>query len=105
MKLLGSIKDKNSDNVTHLEVVLVYCNIVNYKYQRDSWILSTFFSYKWFGQLMNISAMNQIYTETFRSKFSHIEIWFPNQNSKLLEIEERLNLTIVINEIGINSIY
>ena len=54
---------------------------------------------------MNISAMNQIYTETFRSKFSHIEIWFPNQNSKLLEIEERLNLTIVINEIVIDSIY
>ena len=54
---------------------------------------------------MNISVMNQIYTETFRSKFSHIEIWFTNQNSKLLEIDERLNLTIVINEIVIDSIY
>lgn len=54
---------------------------------------------------MNISPVNQIYTETFRSKFLHIEIWFTNQNSKLLEIEERLNLTIVINEVVINSIY
>ena len=54
---------------------------------------------------MNILPMNQIYTETFRSKFSHIEIWFTNKNSKLLEIDERLNLTIVINEIVIDSIY
>ena len=41
MKLLGSTenkisKDKNSENVTHLEikeVVLIHCNIVNHDYQ------------------------------------------------------------------------
>ena len=44
MKLLGSTKkkitkDKNSENVPHLEiteVVLVHCNIVNNDYQEDS---------------------------------------------------------------------
>ena len=46
MKLLGSTKskatkDKNSENVPHLEiteVVLIHCNIVNNDYQQDSCI-------------------------------------------------------------------
>ena len=50
MKLLGSTeskitKDKNGENVPHLEVVelvLVHCNLVNYHYQQDSRILFTF---------------------------------------------------------------
>ena len=50
MKLLGSAenkitKDKNGENVPHLEiteVVLVHCNIVNNNYQQDSWVLYTF---------------------------------------------------------------
>ena len=47
MKLLGSIeskitKDKNGENITHLEiteVVLVHCNMVNNDYQQDSRVL------------------------------------------------------------------
>ena len=50
MKLLGSTKnkitkDKNGENVSHLEiteVVLVHCNIVNNDYQQDSRVLYTF---------------------------------------------------------------
>ena len=50
MKLLGSIKnkitkDKNGENVPHLEiteVVLVYCNIVNNDYLQYSRVLYTF---------------------------------------------------------------
>ena len=50
MKLLGSTKtkitkDKNSENVPHLEitdVVLVHCNIVNNDYQHNSRVLYTF---------------------------------------------------------------
>ena len=50
MKLLRSTenkttKDKNGENVPHLEiteVVLVHCNIVNNDYQRDSRVLYTF---------------------------------------------------------------
>ena len=48
MKLLGSFqnnktKDKNGENVPHLEiteVVLVRCNIVNNDYQQDSSFIS-----------------------------------------------------------------
>ena len=50
MKLLGSTKseinkDKNGENVPHLEiteVVLVHCNIVKNEYQQDSRVLYTF---------------------------------------------------------------
>ena len=52
MKLLGSTKnkitkDKNGENVPHLEiteVVLVHCNIVNNDYPQDSRLLSIEYS-------------------------------------------------------------
>ena len=59
MKLLGStenkiIKNKNGENVPHLEiteVVLVYCNIVNNNYRQDPRILYTSVPNKQFGSL------------------------------------------------------
>ena len=61
MKLLGSIKskitkDKNGENVPHLEiteVVLINCNIVNNDYKQDSGVLYTFIPNKSFGQLLD----------------------------------------------------
>ena len=55
IKLLGStenkiIKDKNGENVPHLEfteVVLVHCNIVNNDYQHDLRVLYTFVPNNW----------------------------------------------------------
>ena len=69
MKLLGSTKnkitkDKNGENVPHLEiteVVLVHCNIVNNDYQQDSRVLYTFVSNKLFGGLLEISPTNHIF--------------------------------------------
>ena len=34
--------------------------------------------------------------QTFNSEFSYIEVWFTNQNSKPLEIEDKINITLVI---------
>ena len=69
MKLLGSTenkiaKDKNGENVPHLEiteVVLVHCNIVNNDYQQDSRVLYTFVPNKPFGSLLEISPTNQVF--------------------------------------------
>ena len=69
MKLLGSTeskitKDKNSENVPHLEIVelvLVDCNFVNNDYQQDSRILYTFVPRKIFGSLLEISPSNHIF--------------------------------------------
>ena len=54
-------KDKNGENVPHLEiteVVLVHCNIVNNDCQRDSRVLYTFIPNKPFGSLLEISRTN-----------------------------------------------
>ena len=66
MKLLGRTKskinkDKNGENVPHLEttdVVLIHCNIVNNSYQQTSRILYTFVPNKSFGQLLDMSPKN-----------------------------------------------
>ena len=105
MKLLGSIKskitkDKNGKNVPHLkitEVALVHCNIVNNNYQQSSRVLYTFIPSKSFGQLLDISPKNFIFLKTFDSEFSYTVVWFTDQNSKPLDIEDRINITSVIN--------
>ena len=57
----------------------------------------TFIPNKAFGQLVDISPGNYIFLKTFYSEFSYIEVWFTDQNSKLLEIEDKINITLVIN--------
>ena len=104
MILLGSTenkitKDKNGENVPHLEiseVVLVHCNIVSNDYQQDSRVLYTFVPNKPFGSLLEISPANQIFLKTFNSEYNEIVVWFTDQNSQPLEIEYRINLTMVI---------
>ena len=104
MKLLGSTKnkttkDKNGENVPHLEiteVVLVHCNIVNNDYQQDSRVLYTFVPNKPFGSLLKICPTNHIFLKTFNSEYDEFIVWFTDQNSKQLEIEDRINLIMVI---------
>ena len=105
MKLLGNTKskitkDENVENLCHLEiteVVLIHCNIVNSDYQQDSRVLYTFVPNKSFGKLLNISPKNFIFLKTFNSEFSYIEVWFTDQNYKPLVIEDKINITLVIN--------
>ena len=104
MYVLGSTKnkitkDKNGENVPHLEiteVVLVDCNMVNNDYQHDSRVLYTFVPNKSFSSLLDISPCNHIFSKTFNSEYDKIIVWFTDQNSKPLEIEDRINLTMVI---------
>ena len=82
MKFPGSAKnqttkDKNGENVPHLEfteVVLVHCNIVNNDCQQDSRILYTFVPSKLFGSLLEISPANHIFLKTFNSEFQTSEV-------------------------------
>ena len=104
MKLLGSTKkdadsDKNSENVPKLEsveAVLVHCNLVKNDYQHSSKVLFSFVPNKQFGQLINISPNALTMMNTVNTEFSFIEVWFTNQTSKALEIEDNVNLTIII---------
>ena len=104
MKLLGSTeskitKDKNSENVPHLEVaelVLVHCNLVNNDYQQDSRIFFTFVPKKSFGSLLEISRTNQVFLKTFDSGFHEVKVWFTDQTSKPLELEDKTNITLKV---------
>ena len=101
MKLLGSTKSKinrykNRENVTHLEiteVVLIHCNIVNNNYRHNSIVLCEFAPNKSFGQLLDIPQNIYIYIYIYW----YIEVWFTDQNSKQLVIEDKINITLVIN--------
>ena len=101
MKLLGSIeskltKNKNAENIAHLELVelvLMHCNLINNDYQQDSKILYTFVPSKPFGSLLEISVTNHIFLKTSNSE---IKIWFTDQTSKPLEVEDKINLTLII---------
>ena len=92
MKLLGSTssiidKDKNSDTVPKLEnveVVLVYCNLVNNSYQQHSRVLFTFVPNRQYGQLISISPHSLVFLKTMNTEFSEIEIWFTDQNNNAL---------------------
>ena len=49
-----------------------------------------------FGSLLEISPKNHNFLKTLNSKYSEIKVWFTDQNGKVLEIEDRINLTLVI---------
>ena len=104
MKLLGSpeskiTKDKSGEDMPHLqivELVLVHCNLVNNDYQQDSRKLYAFVPNKPFGSLLEISPTNHIFLKTFNSEFQEIKVWFTDQTSKPLEVEDNINLTLII---------
>ena len=101
MKLLRSTtskitKDENGDNVPYLEfteVVLIHCIVFNNSYQQNSRVWYTFVPNKSFGQLSDISPKKFI----FDSEFLYIEVWFTEQNSRPLEIGDKIKIILVIN--------
>ena len=104
MKLLGSAKkdadkDKDGENIPKLEsveVVLVYCNLVKNNYQHTSKVLFSFVLNKQSGQLINISPHSLRMMNTVNTEFYSVEVWFTDQASKALQIEDNVNLTLII---------
>ena len=104
MRLLGSTKkdvdaDKNSENVPKLEsveVALVYCNLVKNNYQHTSKVLFIFVPNKQFGQLINISPHSLTMMNTVNTEFFFGWSLVTDQTSKVLEIEDNVNLTLII---------
>ena len=104
MRLLGSTKkdagaDKNSENMPKLESVevdLVHCNLVKNYYQHTSKVLFNFVPNKQLGQLTNISPHFLTMMNTVNTKFSFVEVWFTDQASKLLKVEDNINLMLII---------
>ena len=79
-----------------VEVVLVHFNFVKNDYQHTSNVLFSFVPNKQFGQLINISPHSLAMMNTVNTEFSFAEIWFTDQASKALGIEDNVNLTLII---------
>ena len=79
-----------------VEVVLVHCNLIKNDSQHASNILFTFVPNKQFGQLINILPYSLTMMNTVNTEFSSVEVWFTDQASKALEIEDNVNLTLII---------
>ena len=99
MKLNGSTKskvnkDENGENVPHLEIIEVvwlHCNIVDNCHEKDWRVLCTFVRNKLFGELLDISPENFVFFKTFNPELWFAE-WFTNQSSKVLWIEDKINI-------------
>ena len=106
MKLFGSTKKlidktKNGENIPNLEVaevVLVHCNLVDNQYQQKSEVLYTFTPNKSYAYLLNIQPSNLVFLKTYNTKFDEIIITFTDQNVRPLEMEDKVNLTLLINK-------
>ena len=104
MKLLGSTKndvdqDKDGEDVPKLEsaeIVLVHYNLVNNNYQQALKVIFNFVLNKQFRQLNNISPHSLTMLSTTNTEFSSIEMWFTDQNSEPLKIEDNVNMTLII---------
>ena len=97
MKLLGSaINGELVPKLESAEVVLVHCNLVKDDYQHTSKVLFSFAPNKQFGQLINISPHYLTMMNTVNKEFFFVEVWFTDQASKALEIEDNVNLTLII---------
>ena len=68
----------------------MHCNLVKNDYQHSSKVLFSFVSNKQFEQLINIHPNTLTMMNTVNTEFSHIELWFTDQFSKPLEIEDNV---------------
>ena len=99
MKLFGSTKKlidktKNGENVPSLDVVAVV--LVDNQYQQKYEVLYTFMPNKSYAYLLNIEPSNLVVLKIYNTEFDEIIITFTDQNGRHLEIEDKVNLTLLI---------
>ena len=59
-------------------------------------VLHTFVPNKQFGQLIKIAPLSLTMLNTTNTELSFIEVWFTDQISELLQIEDNVNLALII---------
>ena len=60
--------------------------------------MCTFVPNKSFGQLLDISPKDFIFLKNFDSDLWYIEVWFTDQSSKPLEMEDKTNIILKYNK-------
>ena len=94
-------RPKNGENVPSIEiveVVLVQYNLVDNQYQQKSEVLYTFTPSKSYIYLLNFEPSNLAFLKAYNTEFDEIIINIMDQNGRQLEIEDRINLTLLINK-------
>ena len=94
-------KTKNGEKVKSLEVVevvLVQCNLVDNQYQKNSEVLYTFTPNKSYTYLLNAKSSNLAFSKSYNTEFNEIIITFTDKNGRPLEIEDKVNLTLLLNK-------
>ena len=74
----------------------MHCNLVKTDYQHISKVLFSFIPNKQDGQLINVSPHSLTMMNTVNTEFSFLEVCFTDQASKALEIENKVDLTLII---------
>ena len=77
-----------------LEKVLVQSNLVDNQYQQKLKVIYTFTPNKSYVNLLNVEPSNEV--KPHNAEFDEIIITFADQNDRPLEIEEKVNLTLLI---------
>ena len=79
-------------------VVLVQYNLVDNQYQQKSEVLYTFTLNKSNVYLLNVEVSNLVSLKTYTREFDEIIITFTDQNYRPLEIEDKTDLTLLVNK-------
>ena len=74
----------------------MHCNLANNSYQQASKVFFTFVPNKQYSQLITISPHLLTMLKTTNVELQSIQLWFPDQNNRPLEIEDSLNITLII---------
>ena len=74
----------------------MHCNSFNNNYQQTSKLLITFVPIKQFDQLITVALHSLTILNTTNTEFLSIEVWFTDQNSKPLETEDNVKMTLII---------
>ena len=81
-----------------VKVFLVQYNLLDNQYQQKFEVLYTFTLNKSYSYLLNVEPSNLIFLKTYNTEFDEIIIKFTDQNGRPLEIEDKVNLTLLINK-------
>ena len=79
-----------------VEVVLVHSNLVYNQYQQKCEVLYIFTLNKFYGYLLNVETSNLVFLKISNTKFDDITITFKDQNGTHLDIEDKINCTLII---------
>ena len=53
---------------------------------------------KSYAYLLNAKPSSSVFLKTYNSEFDKVTITFMDQNSRTLEIEDKVNLTLLVNK-------